>query len=181
LPGELLAVDGDTVYTRDTIWGERIVEAAVDRLVIRDGLAYLQATAFFPDQEVHAVRLDGAGHVLVSHRLAWQIAYDRGIYDAPEVLTILDGLELSRLGEVSVDRWATLRDARAGRALYEVPGGLLLFNVADPTAPFAQAYFPVRGWPRRILMVDDWVYFPAGRYGVYAFDLDTYNLLTDAM
>ncbi len=81
------------------------------------------------------------------------------------------------LAEVEADSWAQLRDARSGRALFQVPGGLLVFNLDDPTAPYPQAFFATRGWPRDILVEGRQIIFAAGRYGIYAFDLDTVNLL----
>ena len=89
-----------------------------------------------------------------------------------------DSDDLARLAEVDVASWATLRDARAGRALFQVPGGLLLFNLDNPARPFAQAFFATRGWPHDILVVERQIVFAAGRHGIYAFDLDTFNLLS---
>ena len=80
--------------------------------------------------------------------------------------------------EADVDDWAALQEARDGRALFQVPGGLLVFNLDNAEAPFPQAYFPTRGWPRDIMVVGDDITFAAGRYGIYSFDMDSFNLLT---
>jgi hypothetical protein len=136
------------------------------------------ATRRFPDQLVEKVALDGAEHVVVSHRLAWQLAWELGVADNVQRMTVLDaGRDMPVLSEVEVDDWAQLRDARAGRALFQAPGGLLLFNLDDATQPYPQAYFPTLGWPRDVLVDGRDVLFAAGRYGIYAFDLDTFNLL----
>jgi hypothetical protein len=179
VPGQLLVVEGSTIFTRDTVWGDEIVETAVARLEIFEGLAFLQAKRVFSDQQVDTIVLDGAGHLLVSHRLAWAIAHARGAYDPIQHLSVLDADsdDLEVLAEVEVDDFAQLRDARSGRALFQVPGGLLVFNLDDPTGPYAQAYFPTRGWPREILIDHGRIIFAAGRYGIYAFDLDEVNLL----
>jgi hypothetical protein len=179
VPGELLVIDGTTIFTRDTVWGDEIVETAVARLEILEGFAFLQAKRVFPDQQVDTIVLDGAGHLLVSHRLAWAIAYARGEYEPIQHLSVLDANsdDFEVLAEVEVDDFAQLRDARSGRALFQVPGGLLVFNLDDPTAPYAQAFFATRGWPREILIDQGRIIFAAGRYGIYAFDLDTVNLL----
>jgi hypothetical protein len=58
-----------------------------------------------------------------------------------------------------------------------VPGGVLIVNVTNPAAPFAQAYFALLGWPRTMVVEGDKLYMPAGPYGIYNFDLDTFNLL----
>ena len=45
-------------------------------------------------------------------------------------------------------------------------------------APRAQAYFPLNGWPSRLVPTGDGeLLVPAGRYGVYRLDLDSTNLL----
>ncbi len=56
---------------------------------------------------------------------------------------------------------------------------MLLFNLADPKAPFAQAYFPSNGWPEQILFDGDTITIAAGRYGIHHFDADVFNLLSD--
>ena len=203
LPGELLAVDGDVVYTRDAVWGQHLIEAAVNRLRLGDGVARLEARRRFPDEEVQAVLLDGEGHVLVSHSPAGQGLYygegvarpgggavpttaDAGVgtgtassplSEDGHHLTVLAAADLSELSAVAVDEWATLKDARAGRALFQVPGGLLVMNLADAAHPFAQAYFPTPGWPSRIQVEGDDVFLAAGRFGVYRFGLDLFNLI----
>ncbi len=53
----------------------------------------------------------------------------------------------------------------------------MVYHVGNPEFPFAQAFYPTRGWPRRIELDDDRFVVPAGRYGVYAFPLDEFNLL----
>jgi hypothetical protein len=181
VPGELVVVNGETIFTRDFVWREDRVETAIARSKLFYGQAYLQAQRVFEDQQVEAIALDGVGHVLVSHRDVshWIWHPDRGL-EALQRLSVLDADsdDLARLAEVDVASWATLRDARAGRALFQVPGGLLLFNLDDPARPFAQAFFATRGWPHDIQVVGRQIVFAAGRYGIYAFDLDTFNLLS---
>jgi len=176
VPGELIAVEGNTIYTRDSLWGSQIVETAVARLEIRNGLAILQAMHRFNDSVVEALMLDGAGHLLASHRNAWYL-------DSPEdwyvqKMTVLTADDFEILAEVDLDDWASLRHAQSGRALFQVPGGLLVFNLDDATTPYPQAYFPTRGWPLEILVEGRDVLFAAGRYGILLFDLDTFNLLS---
>jgi hypothetical protein len=184
IPGELLEVDGDTIVTRDFLWGQNIVETSINKLLVNGGLAYLKGSKRYRDRQVKQVVLDGAGNVLVSHREAWLVSreqYGSDYYDQAdrsEYLSILDltAQTLPELGELEIDRWATLQDARAGRALFSVPGGLLVINLDDAAAPFAQAYFPTRGWPRDIMVEGDDIYFAGGLYGMYKFGLDETNL-----
>lgn len=184
IPGELIEVDGDVIITRDYLWGANIVEASINKLLVNNGLAYLKGTKRYVDREVQQVALDGAGHVLVSHRLGWRVSndgYGSGYYDDADrsnYLSILDMQtnSLPELADFEIDRWATLRDAQAGRALFSIPGGLLVVNIDTPTAPYAQAYFPTRGWPRDILVDGSDIYFAGGYYGMYKFGLNETNL-----
>ncbi|MCP4624939.1 MAG: hypothetical protein GY850_15650 [bacterium] len=175
VPGELIAVQGNTIYTRDSLWSSQIVETAVARLEIRNGLAVLQAIHRFNDRVVEAMMLDGAGHLLVSHRSAWYL--DSREYWYVQNMTILTAYDFEIMAEVDLDDWASLRHATRGRALFQVPGGLLVFNLDDATAPYPQAYFPSWGWPSEILVVGRDVMFAAGRYGIWLFGLDTFNLM----
>jgi len=97
-------------------------------------------------------------------------------------LNVLDltNATLPVLATEPIDTWATLKSAISGRALFTIPGGLLVVNLDDITAPFAQAYFPTKGWPQAFEVTDTDVYFAAGPYGVFSFDLDEFNLLTPA-
>jgi len=178
VPGELLAVEGDTIFTRDLQWGDGIVESAVARLELDDGLAYLQAERVFPDEQVASILLDDRGHIVVSSRRVF--AVDAGLpISRRQQLSVLDAYsdDLALLAQVDVETWAGLRDVVAGRVLFQVPGGLLVFNLDDPASPYPQAFFATWGWPRQILVDGGEIIVPAGRYGIYAFDLDEFNLL----
>ena len=178
VPGELLAIDGNTIFTRDTVWGPEIVETAIARSDLIPPRAFLRAKRVFPDQQVEGILLDGAGQLLVSHRLSWTIASQRQIAQPLQYMTVLDAFadDFDELARVEVDDWATLQDARVGRALFQVPGGILVFNLDDPANPYPQAFFATRGWPRRILVDRRQIIFAASQFGIYAFDLDTVNL-----
>jgi hypothetical protein len=184
IPGELIEIDGETILTRDFLWGESIVETSINKLLVNSGLAYLKGSKRYRNRQVQQVALDGAGNVLVSHQEAWLAAreeYGSDYYDEADQSNYLSVLDLTadalpELAELEIDRWASLRDARLGRALYSVPGGLLVINLDNPASPYAQAYFPTRGWPRDIVVEGDDIYFAGGLYGMYKFGLDETNL-----
>lgn len=180
VPGELLAANGNRLYTRDYVWGPEIVETTLNRVSVSGGLAYLDAFHRFGNQIVNQVALDGAGHALVTHQLAWHLASSSDD-DYSTHLTVLDAQGMAPLSSTLVDNWAQLRDARAGRALFQVPGGLFVLSLAQPSAPSPQAFYALRGWPSRILVQGDDIVVPAGRYGVYRFAFDEFNLLPPPM
>ncbi len=176
IPGVLLAVEGETLYTRDFVYADDRIEGAISRLRLEGDLAYLQARHRFEGREVENMLLDDAGQALVSHHRSW--AWSDG-WDAsaePHELSVLDDESLEEMSAVEVADWASLEHALPGRALLSVPGGLLVMNIDDPEAVYPQAWFATLGWPRDIRLHARDVMFAAGRYGIYAFDLDTFAL-----
>ena len=180
VPGEVIASDDDTIYTRDVVWDDNDTRTQIARLTVAAGRAYLQTSHLFEDRAVQAVRRDGAGHVLVSSDPAWNyyVSPSSEASERPQhTLSILDTTSLQTVGEVDVDDWATFKEAKAGRALYQVDNGLLVFDVTDAAHPTAQAYFATLGWPSQVLFDGSEILFAAGPYGVHRFDADIYNLL----
>jgi len=178
VPGEVIAVDGDHVFTRDVVWDELDSETLVARLLIEGDVARLQAQRLFDGREVTAVQPDGDAHVLVSHGPTWR-GYGYDDEPPPYTLSILASADLAVAGTASVDAWASFVDAKDGKAIFSVSGGLLIFDVADPSAPEAQAYFATDSWYAPELLVEDGeILFAAGPYGIYRFDSDAYNLRT---
>jgi len=170
VPGPLLQADGDTLYTRHFLWSGPASEAAVARVRVAGGSASLDGYRRFGSQSVSEIRLDGAGHVLVGHRASdWSGAQRLSILDAASP-------NFASLSDVEVDDWASLRNATAGRALFQVPGGVLVFNLDDPSLPYPQAYFPLNGWPRDLRIEGRKLVVPAGPYGIYELDLDRDNI-----
>lgn len=192
VPGVLLAVSGDDLYTLDYVYDDDHVESAISRATLEGEVARLAARHRIDDRQVEVVLLDGAGHVLVSHGpVYWWYGYavdaggasTTGTSQSAQAwetrLTVLEDQDLDELATMPVDTWASLRWAGAGRALFQVPGGLLVVNVATPSAPRPQAFFSTAGWPEEIAVAQGTIYFAGGRYGLYAFDLDAFNLLPE--
>ena len=70
-----------------------------------------------------------------------------------------------------------LRHAQPGRALFDVFGGLLVFNLDDPARPFAQAFFDMSTFPTGQILLDRRrILIPSFQFGIYVFDLDEFNL-----
>ena len=170
VPGTLLAIDGNNIYTIDTVWGEEVVETTIARSILFEDLAYLQAAQSFPDQIVEDIALDGEGNVIVSHRLHLDLLPQHS-------LTVLVRNNLKVLATIPVAERAKLIAATPGRAAFLVPGGLFIINLDDPAAPFPQAYFATSGRPLGILVDEERIIFAAGRFGIFVFDLNEFNLL----
>jgi hypothetical protein len=183
VPGELLDVAGQIVFTRDVNYagqGTDRLETSVNKLRVQNDRAVLEARVRYRDREVSAVKLDGRGNLLVTHRLAWWLAYQDPNFDwsrMQDTLSVLDAAgSLGELSALAVDSWAGLRDAQAGRALFWVPGGVLVVNLDDPTRPFAQAYFPSLSWYQDMVVSGDSMFLAGGPYGMMRFDLNEVNI-----
>jgi hypothetical protein len=200
IPGVLRDVVGNTLYTEDSVYQDDTVISAINRLRLTDdGKAELQARKRFEDRYVQSFVTDKHGHALVVHspyNYYWggMEVDDVAVADAVgtstvsstdstadaemNMLTVLNMDEdMSVLSETPIDTWASLKTVKDNKALFQVDGGILLVNLQDLTKPFAQAYFPILGWPFSVLMNDDTIYLPSGSYGIYTFDANTYNLM----
>lgn len=93
-------------------------------------------------------------------------------------LSVLSADTLSEVSAVPVHRWATLRAALASRAVFQVPGGLLVMNLETPAKPYPQAWFATSAWPGELVPHGDTLLFAGGRYGVYRLDLKAFQLFT---
>ncbi len=174
VPGELIAVSGDEIYTRNLVWGEAEIETAIARLEMGNGVAFLRGHHRFADREVSAVAIDERGLALVTHRPVWGYSYGD---DVQMSILSAQGQGLTEISEVDVDSWAEMRDVVSNRVLFQVPGGLLVFDIENAAQPRAQAYFATPGWPSSFVIAGERVLFAAGQYGIYDFALDTFNLL----
>ncbi len=186
IPGSVVAVGEDgVIFTRDYSWVDDKSVPSVNRLKVDGGLAWLQARYEFEGEHLNAIMFDRQGHLLVSHQTGWGYYYDWGYPGGgPEEqpthqLAIYDAAaeNMPLLSDPEMPLWASLRLTAGTRALLSVPGGLLVYNYDDASAPYPQSYFASQGWPSRIVADGDDVWFAAGRYGVVHFDLGTHNIL----
>lgn len=195
VPGELLAAHGASLFTHDHVYNGTLVESAVSRLTLTGDKATLMARKRYGDREVQTVLIDDAGRALVTHRAPWESVWgttDSGTGSVPPsadaakadaasapdstTLSVLSADTLSELSAVPVHRWATLRAALASRAVFQVPGGLLVMNLETPAKPFPQAWFATSAWPTELVPHGDTLLFAGGRYGVYRLDLKAFQL-----
>jgi hypothetical protein len=182
VPGELFAIDGNKIFTRDLQWTDDVLETGVVRLALESDKARVEAVRWFEDRNVEAVQLDGAGQVLVSHGQSWQwggpirVMFPQA--QTPGELTILDAdsADLDVLAEVAVAIGASLLDAMPGRALFRVGSGLLIFDLDDAANPRPRSFFGASHWIDDLVIEGRTAYSAGGRYGILGFDLDASNL-----
>lgn len=176
IPGELVEINGDTMITRDFLFGANIVESSINKLKRVGNVAQLQSVRRFQDELVRTVLHDGADHLLVTHQTSYN-HYSNSSYDLKLSILPINTPQFNIVSETIVDSWAGLTGAVPGRAMFTVSGGLLVLNLDNPTTPIAQAYFGTSGWPQGFEINNRDIYFAAGMFGVYQFDMDDANLL----
>jgi hypothetical protein len=175
VPGDVIAVDGTAIFTRDIVWDDYEAETLIARLELDGDVARLRAQRLFDQRMVQNVTVDGAGHVLVSHDPVW--SYINQEEDEEHMLSILNQSSLAVEGATPIDSWASFATAKDGKALFSVSGGVLVVNIEDATAPVAQAYFATDGyWQSNVLLDRGEILMAAGPYGIHRFDSGTYNL-----
>jgi hypothetical protein len=136
-------------------------------LIVRDDLAYLQASHPLGALDTRDLNVEGKNLVLT---LA-----DRATgNNALAVIDVGTG-QLTRKATLDVPFSPLLHAAGPGKVLVQAGYGFLLYDVGG-AAPFAQAFFPAVNWGGQVSVVDRDLYVPANAYGIYQFNLDTVNL-----
>lgn len=168
VPGQLMAAVGDAIYTVDYDWNDKSTIASLNMLIVRDRLAYLQATHPMPGQVPVGLLLDGK-NVIVSH-------YDNSRYQNFMSHFEAGDKQFTAKSETMLPYYPTLLEARGGKLLVQAGSGFLLYDFSQAVGPFAQAYFPGISWGASVTILGNAVYVPSGPYGIYQFTLDTVNL-----
>jgi hypothetical protein len=176
IPGHVIAVRGNTIYTRDTVWGPIGIETAIVRLTVNDSRAQVQSLYRLHDRQVHRIAFDGAGHLLVAHEPGWGIPTGGDGVNLHR-LSILDEITLEPQAEAVIDHWTSLAGGVEGRAFFHVPGGMLVVNTENATTAFTQGWLPNPWWTSSMSVRDGRLILAAGSFGIVDFDLDEFNLL----
>lgn len=178
VPGELLAVEGDRLITRDLRWGESVAESQVHTLQRSGDRVTLTHSVQFDDRLVKKVLPDGKGHLYVSHAPQYRYyGYGSGEKRPLDTLTIYNTSDLVKIGETDIDSWADMTQALDGRLVFGVGGGFLIVNAQSPATPYAQAFFPYMGYSENLTFSGNTILLAGGPFGIYAFDATTHNLL----
>lgn len=190
VPGDLFAVSGSEIFTRDLQWEAGVLESGIVRLALEVDHARALAVRWFPGRDLAKVELDGAGNVLVMHGPersgiaitglvvpSFAMPIPMPIAAPEQVLSVLDAdsLDLALLSESKIGSAASLLGSIPGRALFQVPGGLLVLDLDDPASPHQQAFFATRTSIDRIAIDGRSAFFAGGRFGIQSFDLDASN------
>ncbi|MDM5177847.1 beta-propeller domain-containing protein [Massilia sp. DJPM01] len=167
VPGRVMAVVGDVMYTVDESWGDKTVTNSVNMLIVRANLAYLQASLALGGQYARDLSIEGKNLVLA-------LAENGTGKNALAVIEV-GSQSLTRKATLDVPFYPMLHDAGPGKVLVQAGYGFLLYDVST-AAPFAQAFFPTANWGGQVSVLGKDMYVPANAYGIYQFNLDTVNL-----
>jgi hypothetical protein len=167
VPGQVMAVAGDTLYTVDRTWNGKTTSTTLNVLILGGNLAYLQSSATLTGQEPTGVMVDGSKVVVLHYEMSGQ--YGMSIYTTGDKSITLSST-------TPLPNYASLHMARQGKVMLQTWSGLLLFDASQAQAPVAQSYFPATSWGGSISIVGDVAYVPAYAFGIYQFTLSTVNL-----
>lgn len=167
VPGQLMAVTGDVIYTVDHSWSAKEVDTSLNMLIVRDNLAYLQASHPLAGQSPQSMIIDGK-NVIVAHYDTVMGKYAMSIFEVANK-------QFNQKSTVDFSFYPVLREAGPGKVLVQAGYGFLLYDVSQ-AQPFAQAFFPATSWGGNVSVAGKDIYVPASAYGIYQFNIDTVNL-----
>jgi hypothetical protein len=151
VPGEPLAVHGDTLYTRDMAWTSEFIEFAVARLRLDGGVARLEKYEQIPYDYPMNIAIDDSGQAVLQLSRRWMLGY---VYVEPKLqLRVLR--PSAAAGDLAFDpvfsdamphSHMALMTARGGRAYVRALGGVLTLDLEDAGGPHVESFLPHHDW-----------------------------------
>jgi hypothetical protein len=131
--GEVMALAGDGIYTRDASWTDAGLTYSLRKLIVREHRATLVATQTLVGREVSAIDVPDPATVLVSVVGA---APDRLTFVREDPhLRVFTADTLMLRGELRVNDESAFVAASSGVALYESYGSVHVVDYRDPDRP----------------------------------------------
>jgi hypothetical protein len=185
VPGEVVAVKGKKLFTRDRVWGNQYMETAIARLQLDGGVAHLRNYEVLADRQVSGVAIDEHQKPLVTHGPIWSDYSWYWGWQNQQKLSIFEpqGSGFEELSRSRLTEFSTLLKVAEHRAFFQVPGGVLMANIEDAENPFGQAffqsgyYYQMGYWKQDVVFHEDEILMAAGRYGIHQIGVDDVNLL----
>jgi hypothetical protein len=168
IPGQLVKAAGDTFYTYDYSWSGSNIDTTLAVVIVDKGLAYLQGSQLLANQYPSGLLTEGNN--------IWLTSYDSRNYQNRITLYTLASQKFTVGATIELAFYPTLKSLSGGKLLVQAYDGYLLYDVRQPTAVVAQAYFPSNGWSNALLLQGNLAYLASGPYGMFQFNLDTANL-----
>ena len=170
------------LFTEDWRWNaDGTTSISLNRLTVQNGRAYLDARHDFTDRDVSSITFGGDGRAYVTHNPSYGYltrTYGENYYAQPEAqhgsLSIIDlaAAGLPELAKIDLPSWASLQTVTASHAFFSVSGGVLIVDLTTATAPRLSAFYPLQGWPSRIVVAGGRAFVPAAWYGLFALPVE---------
>ncbi len=141
IPGLLLDVDEDFVYTRDEVYGVGGLHAVVNQLRVKEGVAVVESQTDLGNRKILESKLLENGYLLVNHRSA-SATLEISEYRL-SLLNTRNGLHPE--GDVAYRRFGELVTASSNHAVLRVGNGVIVMDLSTPAAPTKSHYFPICG------------------------------------
>ncbi len=169
VPGQLMAIVGNQFYTKDFHWNAKSeIEHSLELLTVQDDLAYSQASLRLENQQITNLLVDNAKVIASTSSNLDYSAITTSLFSvAKQSFVVQSSLKLGQ--------WNYVRDARNGKVLLNVEGGILLYDFNQST-PLAQAFLPIENSWSSATIIDQQIYVPAHAFGIYQFDFAMVNL-----
>lgn len=169
LPGEVVAVEGSRLIARDRSWKALLLEEALAILHIEGDHALLETHRPLPLAVVESVHPDGRGRLAVG-----LTSFEDGVWEGQRKLIWLEADTLTSLDQVELAEWAHLDAATDGKALIDVPHGVVVYDLEAGATP--AAFFPIPQERIRFRRAGPVLLFPASPYGIHSFAPGTAGL-----
>lgn len=184
IPGELLAVRGDTLYTRDVVWGPQFIDYAIAKLHLCEGEAELESYAPLYDRYPVDMAVDERGRVLVSYYqhwmphdyyYGWLPSHRLGIFEASRNP---HRTEMRERSNSLLPLWLEFAQTHGRYAFWRTLDGLIAMDIKQSRHPKVRKYLPTGTRARELDFDGDMLKVPAGKQGLFEFDLrdDSYDI-----
>jgi hypothetical protein len=168
VPGVVVGLDGDVVYTLDWSWNEdRSLRNSFNALRLRGARAYLLDRLPLTGSP-WGVYVDGKSAVMSTYRY-WEDTDGWHNEQRLVALDLRDPRALRVASEVRLpETWGWLREVVGGRAFYDIgwQGGLLVYDVSDPDAVRLDRFQRHQGWIANIRISAGRAWIASGYYGL---------------
>ncbi len=168
IPGELMAVQGEQLFTIEYNWKAKTLEPSLHMLILNNDLAYLQASLNLAGQSPTKLLVDGSKVFLN--------AYDDRSYQYQVSVLQLNGKDFVSAAKISLGDYVELSAAQQSKLLLQNGYGVFVYDISKLDKPVPQAYFAANAWNGKLSITGEQIFMAAGAYGIYQFNFATVNL-----
>jgi hypothetical protein len=177
VPGEVLDIQGNKLFTMARAWGKRWIDPAVAKVELQyNGTAAMLNYQKLTDRSIMSLVIDEHQVPVITHKSEFGLhsyKYPKIQLLKPKTGSGVQGFETK--SQMNLDAWMSVFGVEKHRLLVSVPSGTLFVDIDDPALPTAQVFIP--GWQSRPVIDADEILVANGRYGIDQLGLEETNLL----